>query len=250
MAFNICMTSANRGRDTALSTIRSLRKVAKIPDLVHVFAEPMEDSLLSSITDRIEVHRNKSKLGVVVNSYWALRRMLTEYNSEEALPTIILQDDVSFCAGFAQKLEAGFAAGGKVLLGFTHEWNMKPEFNDFKADAEGWQIWIPSKSLQDTFGMNLQGALCVAFSDKALREIVYNQNLISHVIAAQTGDIPNRHWDNILFMACAKAGIPVSIHNPSLCEHEGVESTIYPGRAIRTRRGYHYKTNYPYDIGD
>lgn len=240
---------------TLNETIHGLRGVGFNGPL-HLFAEPGTALILSSqvalvaadpshmhnLPANVVLHQNESKLGVVGNSYWALRYAMKDLPDQ---PTILMQDDVSICKSARSKIEEAFTHGHEVVLGFAHEWNLKPEFNLFEPEYDGWQLWVPNKLLQDTFALNLQGALCVGFRDRSVVDkIIQSAHMAQHAIAAATGDIPNRHWDNILFRACAFLGIQLWMHVPSLADHIGVESTIYPGRAINKRKGFEFNVEY------
>jgi len=227
---------------TAGETLHSLEFGGFIGQ-VDIFSEPgTVFSFPSTGRLKLEFHGNEVRKGPVVNSYWALRFALKELPDR---PTILIQDDVVFCKSARAKMEYAFDFGHEVILGFSHEWNMKPQFNLFEETFEGWQRWVPNKLLQDTFALNLQGALCVGFRDHGvLLKILECAHMAQHVIAVTTGDIPNRHWDNILFRSCASIEMPVWMHVPSLSDHIGVESTIYPGRAINKRKGWKFNAEY------
>lgn len=242
MEFNLLMTTAPRGMATVGETLHSL-EFAGFRGSVDIFAEPNSEFAFPSLLGmKLNFHGNETKLGVVGNSYWALRYAMKELPDQ---PTILLQDDVVLCKSARKKLAESFSNGNPVSIGFAHEWNLKPQFNLFEPEWEGWQIWVPNKLLQDTFALNLQGSLCVGFRDRAvIDKIVQAKHMAQHVIGATTGDIPNRHWDNILFRTCAFENIPVWMHVPSLADHIGVESTIYPGRAINKRKGFKFNVEY------
>lgn len=242
MEENLLMTTAPRGMVTAGQTLHSVRFGGFVGS-VHIFSEPETEFPFPATTHLEPVfHGNETKKGPVVNSYWALRFALDKLPDQ---PTILMQDDVVFCKSARRKMEEAFSLGHEVVLGFSHQWNMRPQFNLFEATVEGWQRWAPNKLLQDTFALNLQGALCVGFrGHDVLSKIIMCAHMAQHVMAVTTGDIPNRHWDNILFRSCASIEVPVWMHVPSLSDHIGVESTIYPGRAIVKRKGWNFDAEY------
>lgn len=255
MEENLLMTTAPRGMGTLNESIHSLKDCGWTGPL-HLFSEPgtalilseqvalvaAEPNRMHNLPGNVVLHQNEHLMGPVVNSYWALRFAIKDLPDR---PTILLQDDIVCCKSARRKMEVAFEAGMEVVLGFAHEWNMKPEFNLFEEVFEGWQRWAPNKLLQDTFALNLQGALCVGFlNHDVLLKIVQCAHMAQHVIAVTTKDIPNRHWDNILFRSCASINMPVWMHVPSLVDHIGVESTIYPGRAINKRKGFNFNAEY------
>lgn len=224
-SYLVTLCTAPRKNPTIHQTLESLRQCG-IGSNVHIFAEPGSEL---PTDDHVVIHQNLVKLGGFANH---LQAMIWARNAHVSERVICLDDDVLFCRSFLQKIHEQQSA---LLVGLTHEWTVKQHHTYLQGNS-GWIETIPE------FGANnIHGAQCYVFSRECLKSILTSSVMLDYISLSESG-ISLPFYDNIICASAFSCQIPIMLHIPSLCQHNGIWSYIFkpddPDDPLKDRRGY------------
>lgn len=214
------VVSAPRERATLARTLRSLR-AAGWSERVHVFAE---DGVrlwwgFSGLGPLSLVRRAAPALGAWPNFLLALSELVLR--DPEADAYLMIQDDVAFAKGLRSYLEEQMWPGpfpGVVSLHTARHLAAKSGTGFFEADL-GWSTW---------------GAQAFVFPNASARALLSDAKVAAHRLNGPLNGLKN--VDSVVGEWCRRTKREFWLHAPSLCEHIGETSTLWPGTTLEGRR--------------
>lgn len=217
----IGMTTAPRALGTLNRTLRSLRK-AGWTERVHLFAEAGTRTWAARlIGGPLALIRRKSpKLGAWSNFFLGLQELYLRQPDADAY--LMVQDDVVFCrdlrAYLEDKLWPKDAAVGVVSLHTPGHLTAAKTSGFFHAEL-GWQAW---------------GAQALIFPNAAARAFLSDAKVVAH---RQKGILDGtKNVDSVIGDWCLRTRHYFWMHSPSLAEHIGATSTLWPNLGLEGNR--------------
>jgi hypothetical protein len=217
----IGMTTAPRASNTLNRTLRSLRN-AGWTERVHLFAEPGARVWATRIMGGplAVIRRKGPPLGAWPNFFLGLQELYLRQPDADAY--LMVQDDVIFCRGLRDYLEDRLwpkgARVGVVSLHTPSHFAAEKSKGFFPADL-GWTAW---------------GAQALIFPNASARAFLSDSKVVEH---RQKGILDGtKNVDSVVGDWCARTKHHFWMHSPSLTEHIGVSSTLWPGLGLDGRR--------------
>lgn len=215
------MTTAPRAVSTLNRTLRSLRR-AGWTERVHLFAEAGTRTWAARLSGGplAIIHRKKPSLGAWPNFFLGLQELYLRQPDADAY--LMVQDDVVFCSGLRDYLEKNlWPKGGRTGVVSLHTpSHLAPENGSgfFHANL-GWSAW---------------GAQAMIFPNAAARSFLSDPKVIEH---RQKGILDGtKNVDSVIGDWCARTKHQFWMHAPSLTEHIGAASTLWPKLGLRGKR--------------
>lgn len=211
----IGITTAPRQEPTLHTCLTSL--LAAGWDQVRVFAEPGVErpdgfpTLLWSCRDE--------PLGAFPN--WLLGLVELVLREPHADAYFMCQDDAVMAAGLRYYLERRLWPAPKVgvVSVYCPSHYARNQPSGFHIEDRGWDSW---------------GALAYIFPNPSARSIVSDPLVIGHRHHGPAAGL--RNIDSVVGRWCRQQKLPYYVHVPSLAQHIGRTSTIFPGASNRGRR--------------
>ena len=208
------ITSAPRKPSTLFETISSIRD-AGWDDLV-LFAEP--ETLTDGLGGSIEVVRRSAKLGAWPN--WILSLAELFLRKPQADAYVLFQDDVILCRNVREYLE--MSLWPRERLAFVSL------YCSSGYDGKGERYATPS-------GVDgYIGALALVFPPQAVRALLSSGLAWAHRLRPGTGGVNG--VDFAIGRWAAKEDLDGLFHSPSLAQHIGDASTVWPDGRNAGRR--------------
>ncbi len=215
------MTTAPRSEATLNRALRSLRK-AGWTEHVHLFAEAGTRTWSARLISGpvAVIHRNGPALGAWPNFFLGLQELYLRQPDADAY--LMVQDDVIFCRGLRDYLEERLwpkgAVVGVVSLHTPGHLAAEKSAGFFHAEL-GWQAW---------------GAQALIFPNAAARTFLSDPKVVAH---RQKGILDGtKNVDSVIGDWCVRTKHHFWMHAPSLAEHVGATSTLWPGLGLDGRR--------------
>ncbi len=216
----IGMTTAPRQRSTLRSTLASLRG-AGWAGPVQLFAEPgsRTSAAIAGLGPVSTLRRPGPALGAWPNFLLALTELTLRQPHADAY--LMVQDDVAFSSGLRPYLEEKLWPGarpGVVSLHTASHLAPATGTGFFLADL-GWSAW---------------GAQAFIFSNAAARAFLSDAKVRDHRLNGFFDGLKN--VDSVVGDWCRRTQHEFWLHAPSLVEHIGATSTLWPGVSLGGRR--------------
>ncbi len=208
MNWSVGITTAPRQRATLPETIKSLALAGW--DRPRLFCEP--DVTIPPQFRQLPASVRDERLGAFPNWFLALSELLMRYPQADAF--LLCQDDVSFCRGIRTYLERVLwpaDAIGVVSL-FCPSYYGRGKPYGFHREDRGW----------DTCG-----AQAYVFPRVSAEVFLTTPQVLAHRRQGPRGGEVN--IDSVVGAWCRKVALPYFVHVPSLAQHVGSSSTLYPG---------------------
>lgn len=209
------MTTAPRGEATLERTVSSLAAAGwSSPRL---FVEP--ETALPVNGRELERTDRDLRLGAYPNFFLGLAELLLRHPQADAY--LMVQDDVVFCRGVRAYLERLLWPAGEIgviSLYCPSQWSRGKE-PGFHPEDRGWQAW---------------GAHAYVFSNLSIRQFLGHPLALDHRLYGPAEGM--RNVDSVVGQWCRLAGLPYYVHVPSLVQHVGNASAIYPAAMLSGNR--------------
>jgi hypothetical protein len=204
------VTTAPRERPTLKRTLESLADAGW--EEPRLFAESMEFPLELAL--RLPISPRGERMGAFPNWFLGLSELILRAPKADAY--FMCQDDVLFARGLRRYLEEQLWPAER--LGVVSVYSAGSQSSrgpdGFHVDDRGWDV---------------EGALGLIFPNSAARAFVGDPGVLKH---RQRGpDRGMHHIDAVVGAWCARSGLPFYLHAPSLAQHIGDSSTLFPGAA-------------------
>ena len=200
------ITTAPRERPTLERTVRSLASAGwKLP---RIFAEPGVE--LPDNCEHLPLTRRDAPLGGWPNWLLALGELVLREPQADAY--FLVQDDVAFCRNIRAYLERTLWPSGKVGLV---------------------SVYCPAVYVRRVRGLHcvdagwsLISALTCVFPNAAARSLLGHARVLSHRRSGPYGGV--KSIDAVIGRWAKDCGLPAYFHTPSLAQHTGDTSTVWP----------------------
>jgi len=219
------VTTAPRRETTLTRTVASLESAGWTS--IRLFAEPG----LSPPTElgRLAVSARDQRLGAFANFYLGLVELVLRQPLADAY--MMCQDDVVFTAGLRAYLEHSLWPAGEIgvvsVYCPTHA-TVAAAFG-FHREDRGWQAC---------------GAHCYVFPPPAARRFLTCLGVLEHRISGPAQG--ERNIDSVVGRWCHDHRLGYFVHRPSLAQHIGVTSTLYPtARNVGRRAADDFLEHFP-----
>ncbi|WP_339733651.1 glycosyltransferase [uncultured Gimesia sp.] len=201
------ITTAPRKKSTLHQTLVSLKTAGW--DSPRLFAEPGVE--IPSEFNRLPVSRRDETLGAFPNWYLALTELVLRNPRAEAF--LLCQDDVLFSADIRDYLERTLWPANQigVVSIYCPSHYSQAAKPGFIREDRGWKSW---------------GALAYIFSNPSARAILSDSMVLNHRDFGPAEGL--HHIDSVVGYWCERNHLPYYVHSPSLAQHIGESSTIYP----------------------
>ena len=207
------VTTAPRPAETLTQTLESLARAGWSKQCV--FAEP-ESRLPANAT---QVVQRVERLGAFPNWYLGLAELVLRQPEADAY--MMLQDDVELARNLRSYLEQtlwpGHATG--VVSVYCPSHYRRRRSVGYHAIDEGWNTW---------------GALCYVLPRRSARWLLSDPEVLEHRWRGPGDGLKN--VDSVVGAWCRRAQLNYLIHVPSLVQHTGDASTLYPAARATGRR--------------
>ncbi|QDV53285.1 hypothetical protein [Gimesia fumaroli] len=223
--WSIGITTAPRTQPTLQQTIASLRAAGW--QQLQLFAEPGVE-VPEGDPDLITTQR-PVQLGAFPNWYLSLTEMMLRDPKSEAY--LICQDDVLFARNTRDYLECHLwpAAEIGVVSIYCPSHYQQNQDPGFVREDRGWHSW---------------GALAYVFSNPSARLLLSDVAVLSHRGFGPAEGL--RQIDAVVGLWCERQHLPYFVHSPSLAQHVGKTSTLYPqASALGHRQASHVMHTIP-----
>lgn len=200
------ITTAPREQPTLERTVRSLASAGwKLP---RIFAEPGVE--LPDICEHLPLTRRDAALGGWPNWLLALGELVLREPHADAY--FLVQDDVEFCRNIRTYLEQTL----------------------WPAERTGMvSVYCPAVYVRRTRGFHsvetgwsLVSALTCIFPNAAARSLLGHARVLNHRRAGPYGGV--KSIDSVIGQWAKDCGLPAYFHTPSLVQHTGDTSTVWP----------------------
>lgn len=208
------VTTAPRKPATLFETIASIRS-AGWHDML-VFAEP--DSQTSGLGQGVQIVRRSDTLGAWPN--WILALSELYLRSPQADAYLLFQDDVILCEGVREYLEAELWPRERLAFVSLYCSAGYDSHSGRYAEPPSADGYI--------------GALALAFPPQAVRSLLSSGLIWAHRLRPGTGGVNG--IDFALGRWAAQRALPGLFHQPSLAQHIGDVSTVWPNGTNTGRR--------------
>lgn len=208
------VTTAPRAVPTLERTLESLA-AAGWSD-VRLFAEP--GSEVPRKFSALPVTSRHSRLGAFPNWYLGLAELVMTFPEADAY--FLSQDDVLFARGLRAYLEAHLWP--QPRLGVVSVYCPAPYTRNraagFYVEEHGRETW---------------GALAYLFPNASARAVLGTPQVVNHRLRQTGGD---HQIDGLVGQWCRITRLPYLVHEPSLAQHIGDVSTVFPGTSNSGKR--------------
>lgn len=209
------MTTAPRRHSTLAESLHTLESAGW--ESLRLFVEP-ETELPPEAASLPVTHRDET-LGAFPS--WLLGLSELYLRAPRADAYLMCQDDVLFAENIRVYLEETLWPAeevGVVSLYCPAHYgtNGAP---GFYVENHGWNTW---------------GALAYVFPNPAVRALLADEQVIAHRHHGRADGM--RNIDSVVGSWCRRSGLPYFVHAPSLSQHTGRTSTLYPRSSARGRR--------------
>jgi hypothetical protein len=144
---------------------------------------------------------------------------------------LLCQDDVLLSPGLRADLERRLWPAADVgvvsLYCPSHHAHAGPP--GFRREDRGWDSW---------------GALAYVFPNRSARRLLADAEVLDHRDLGPGHGL--RNVDGVVGAFCRRQGLGYYVHHPSLAEHVGQTSTLWPGESASGRR----RASGPAECGD
>ena len=196
------MLTAPRREPTIEQTLHSL-KLAGF-DNVHIFAEP--GARIPDCCRHFRITQRPQQFGNFLNFYSCLTTLLSEHPTADAYA--VFQDDIELASGLKDWFEDEcWPLNNGVVSLFT------PRLHS--ESAVGWQLKCPGSQ-------RVCGAQALVFRTDMLQRFLSDTRVLHSLRLRDQGD------DAVLGGWLAREGLDIAYHTPSLVQHVGTVSSIYP----------------------
>lgn len=220
------VTTVPSRRKTLLPrTLKSLSEAGF--DDPHLFIDGEEDPIPWRGEFNLDATAHHPKLGTVGN--WVTALWVLHLLDPHADRYAIFQDDVSFCLGLREYLEATPWVERTYLNLYSSEYNeiiiakTSPGTwsSSFILNSGGVDDGRPIGSVTDKWNCG-KGALAIVLDGEGVLKM-----LSAKSVARKPRDREAGHWklDGMIVNAMNRAGFKELIHSPSLCQHAGQSSS-------------------------
>lgn len=189
------------------SSLKSVRRAGWAN--VRVFSEP---HVSLSCTDAPSgLSKRDQVLGPFSNWYLGLTELYLRNPHCEAYA--MFQDDIVLAPHTRDYLQDSLWPAPQigVLSLYCPSHEHKPDITGFRAINWGWEAW---------------GALAYVFSNPSIRTFLSDAIVLNHRHHGPADG--SRNIDSVVGSWCQRTGLPYFIHTPSLVQHVGNASTIWP----------------------
>lgn len=209
------VTTAPRTEPTLHRTLPSLA-AAGWPR-PRLFAEPGVD-LPAEFAD-LPISRHDVRLGAFPNWYLGLAELVMREPRAEAY--FLCQDDVLFAANLRDYLEHSLWPAPRlgVVSAYAPSHYTRGKGAGFHVEDRGWRTW---------------GALAYLFPNPSARALLCDPLVVNHRHHGPADGL--RNIDSVVGQWCQRRGLPYYIHMPSLAQHIGETSTLFPHATNEGRR--------------
>lgn len=204
------MTTAPRDNPTLQRTLESLA-VAGWGD-VRLFAEP--ETEIPAAFSALPISRRDVRLGAFPNWYLALGELVMRHPLVDAY--LLCQDDVVFARGLRTYLEGHLWPSPRL--------GVVSVYSACTQSTQG-----PMGFHVDKRGRDVGGALALIFPNPAARAFLGHPYVLNHRRRGPEQGL--HHIDAVVGEWCRRTRLPFYLHAPSLAQHIGDTSTIFPGAA-------------------
>jgi hypothetical protein len=186
-------------------------------DRPRLFVEPGAD-IPAEYASLPTTHRDAT-LGAFPNWFLGLAELVMRQPRAEAY--FMCQDDVLFAAGLRDFLERNLwpSPSVGVVSVYAPGHYTEGKTPGFHVEDRGWDIW---------------GALAYVFPNPSARALLSDPMVVDHRHHGPADGL--RNIDSVVGLWCLRSGWPYFIHVPSLAQHIGETSTIYPGASLEGGR--------------
>lgn len=205
--WSVGMTTAPREIPTLERTLQSLAAAGF--ESLRLFAEP--DSPVPSFFPKSEITWRNGRLGAFPNWYLALAEMVLREPVADAY--FLCQDDVIFATGLRRYLEESLwpvPQVGVVSVFCPSHYGLRKS-PGFHKENHGWDTW---------------GALAYIFPAVSARSLLSHPHVMEHRRRGPLNGMAN--VDCVVGRWCQAAELPYLVHVPSLAQHTGDTSTLWP----------------------
>ena len=213
--WSVGITTAPRTQPTLKETIDSLRRAGW--QQLQLFAEP--DVAMPENDPDLIISERPLRLGAFPNWYLSLTEMMLRNPKAEAY--LICQDDVLFAQNSRDYLERHLwpAAEIGVVSIYCPSHYQQNQTPGFVREDRGWSSW---------------GALAYIFSNPSARLLLSDVAVLSHRGFGPADGM--KQIDAVVGLWCERQQLPYYVHSPSLAQHVGETSTIYPNASALGHR--------------
>ncbi|QDT44045.1 hypothetical protein Pan241w_41500 [Gimesia alba] len=213
--WSVGITTAPRTEPTLNQTIDSLRKAGW--DQLQIYAEPGVE--IPADSQNLLIVPRTERLGAFPNWYLALTEMLLRDPKAEAY--LLCQDDVLIAENTRAYLERRLwpAAEIGVVSIYCPSHYQQNSTPDFIREDRGWRSW---------------GALAYIFSNPSARLLLSDVTVLNHRGFGPAEGL--KQIDAVVGLWCERQQLPYFVHSPSLVQHIGETSTIYPTASVAGHR--------------
>ena len=218
--WSVGVTTAPRRAATLERFLISLRAAGW--DSVRIFAEPGAE--IPTDFEHVPTTRRQTTLGAFPNWFLGLTELVMREPETSAF--FMCEDDVIFSVGLRAYLESQLWPTANVgvispycpsHVGLSKPWG-------FHAENRGWNTW---------------GALAYIFPNSSARALITDSLVVNHRHHGPRDGLQD--MDSVVGNWCARTARSYFVHVPSLAEHIGATSTIYPHASNRGwRRANHF----------
>jgi hypothetical protein len=194
-----------------------------------VFADGVTHPDAAALEDRLGLPVGSRHPALRIHGNWVLSAYELYLRDPFAKFYAVFQDDFTCVKNLRAYLERCWPAhnGGRVYLNLL-SWRDNERVVG-KNPVLGWHEGAPRSGKPYCEGQALQcgrGAVALVFDNAGLRALLSHQHLVDRAC----GSDPARRWRNVdggIVETMNKQCYREMVHNPSLVQHEGHESTIY-----------------------
>lgn len=210
------MTTAPRRAPTLERSLASLSQAGW--NQVRLFAEP---GTALPASDRCSLTQRDVVLGAFPNFLLGLSELYLR--SPHADAYLMLQDDIQLAIGTRSYLERvlwpGAIANCGVVSLYCPSCHAAQATQGFEIESEGWGTW---------------GALAYVFSPVSVIAYLSDPQVLAHRRHGRAQGLAN--VDSVTGLWSQRTGWNYYVHTPSLVQHTGRTSTLYPSAGIGGRR--------------
>lgn len=217
-SWSVGITTAPRQNNTLQQSLNSLKAAGW--DSPRLFAEPGTE--IPDEGKSLPLSRRDEVLGAFPNWYLALTELVLRHPRAEAF--MICQDDVLFSKNLRDYLERNLwpAEHVGVVSIYCPSHYQQTKKAGFLREDRGWSSW---------------GALAYVFSNPSARAILSDPMVLNHRDFGPADGLHN--IDSVVGYWCERNQLPYYVHSPSLAQHIGEFSTIYPRATSSGKRMAH-----------
>lgn len=213
--WSVGITTAPRKQNTLAQTLTSLKTAGW--DKPQLFAEP--GTVIPKEFKELPISQRNEVLGAFPNWYLALTELVLRNPRAEAY--FLCQDDVLFSKDLRNYLEFNLWPAERVgVVSIYCPSHYRQELEPgFAREDRGWDSW---------------GALAYIFPNPSARSLLSDSMVLNHRDFGPAEGL--HHIDSVVGFWCERNQLPYYVHSPSLAQHIGESSTIYPKAMARGKR--------------